>query len=176
VKLVGAEPVIVSDELGGRLPHHGRRHLAKVTPKTKAIILNSPSNPTGALIEEDVVAAIRAGSGEARIWTIVDLCYEQLIYEDVPHNLPEGAVRSQPRADGAVRSASKSYAMTGWRAGLDDCAQGADLGLQHHPGAVHVEHPSITQKAVLCRRQRVAGRGDAMLDEYRSGATTSTRG
>jgi aspartate aminotransferase len=68
VKLVGAEPVIVSTSSTDGFRITADAILSKVTPKTKAIILNSPSNPTGALIEESVVASIAqeaasAGSG-----------------------------------------------------------------------------------------------------------------
>jgi aspartate aminotransferase len=72
VKLVGAVPVIVqtSSEDGFRVS--AEAILAKITPKTKAIILNSPSNPTGALIEESVVPPSptrppSAGSGPSSI-------------------------------------------------------------------------------------------------------------
>ena len=62
--------------------------IAAISPRTKAIILNSPGNPTGALIDEENVAAIADAAAARGIWVIVDLCYEQLIYEPVPHNLP----------------------------------------------------------------------------------------
>ena len=63
--------------------------IAAITPKTKAIIINSPCNPTGALIDESGVATIADAAAKRGIWMIVDLCYEQLIYDTVPHNLPK---------------------------------------------------------------------------------------
>ena len=59
------------------------RHAA-LTPRTKAVIINSPTNPTGAVISEEGLGAIADACGKRGIWVIVDLCYEKLIYENVP--------------------------------------------------------------------------------------------
>ena len=62
--------------------------LDAVTPRTRGIIINSPCNPTGALISEAELAAIAEEAARQGIWVVVDLCYEKLIYDPVPHNLP----------------------------------------------------------------------------------------
>jgi aspartate aminotransferase len=167
VKLVGAVPVIVqtSSEDGFRITADAI--LAKVTPKTKAIILNSPSNPTGALIEESVVSAIAEEAAKRGIWTIVDLCYEQLIYEDVPHNLPKALFEKNRARTVLCGSASKSYAMTGWRAGWTIAPKELTSVFNIIQGQSTSNITSITQKAVLAA---VSGSQDAvkaMLDEYR---------
>src|SRR6185436_17805027 len=89
VKLVGGVPVIVQSRSEDGFAVHAETIIAAITPKTKAIIINSPANPTGALVEESTVSAIVAAAAPRGIWIIVDLCYEQLIYEKVPHNLPK---------------------------------------------------------------------------------------
>ena len=93
------------------------RVLDAVTPRTRAIVLNSPGNPTGALIAEDELATIARETEAAGVWLVIDLCYEQLVYGGTPHNLAR--VVATHAADRAVLvgSASKSYAMTGWRCG-----------------------------------------------------------
>ena len=91
--------------------------LNAVTPATRAIIINSPCNPTGALMTEDELNQLIDGIADSHIYVILDLCYEQLIYEPIPHNLPKLlATRLRDRAI-LCGSASKSYAMTGWRCG-----------------------------------------------------------
>ena len=92
--------------------------LAAVTPRTRGIIINSPGNPTGALIAEE-----RAGDASptrrarADIWVVLDLCYEKLIYDPTPHNLPRMLVERMRDRAVICGSASKAYAMTGWRCG-----------------------------------------------------------
>jgi aspartate aminotransferase len=89
VKLVDAQPVIVQTHWQDSFAVHADKIIAAITPKTKAIILNSPSNPTGCAHRRSAVAAIADAAAKRGIWIIVDLCYEHLIYEDVPHNLPK---------------------------------------------------------------------------------------
>ena len=91
--------------------------LDAVTPQTRAIIINSPCNPTGALMTEDEMATLVDGVAGTNIWVILDLCYEQLIYEPVPHNLPKVLADAMRDRTILCGSASKSYAMTGWRCG-----------------------------------------------------------
>src|SRR5688572_14465170 len=115
IKLADATPVIVRThpEDGFRLK--AETVLAAITPRTRGIIINSPGNPTGALISEMDLAAIADAAARPDIWILVDLCYEKLIYDPVPHNLI--AVLSSRLRDRSVLcgSASKAYAMTGWR-------------------------------------------------------------
>src|SRR6185503_3569225 len=117
VKLMGATPVIVATRSDDGFAVHADAIIGAITPKTKAIILNSPSNPTGALIDESTVAAIADAAAARGIWIIVDLCYEHLIYEDVPHNLPKVLFDRHRDRTILACSASKAYAMTGWRTG-----------------------------------------------------------
>src|SRR5215204_1521081 len=88
-----------------------------MTPRTRGLILNSPCNPTGALISEEAIGAIADEAARRGIWILLDLCYERLIYDPTPHNLP--GVLATRMKDHAVLcgSASKAYAMTGWRCG-----------------------------------------------------------
>ena len=79
IKLMGAAPVIVSTRSSDGFKVHADAVIAAISPQTKAIILNSPGNPTGALIDEENVAAIADAAAARGIWVIVDLCYERLI-------------------------------------------------------------------------------------------------
>jgi aspartate aminotransferase len=167
VKLVGAVPVIVQTSSENGFSVSAEAILGKITPKTKAIILNTPSNPTGALIEESVVAAIADEAAKRGIWTIVDLCYEQLIYETVPHNVPKALFERNRARTVLCGSASKSYAMTGWRAGWTIAPKELTSVFNIIQGQSTSNINSITQKALLAA---VSGSQDAvtaMLDEYR---------
>jgi aspartate aminotransferase len=86
---------------------------AAVTPRTRLIVLNSPSNPTGAVYPREVVERIAQVAREHGLWLISDDLYEHLIYEGeftpVQPLYPEGTL--------TVHGASKGYALTGWRIG-----------------------------------------------------------
>ncbi|MFN2322138.1 MAG: pyridoxal phosphate-dependent aminotransferase [Trueperaceae bacterium] len=84
-----------------------------ITPRTKAIVLTSPSNPTGAVVPEAVLKAIADLAEKHDLWLITDELYEHLIYEGtftpVAQWYPERTI--------LVHGASKGYALTGWRIG-----------------------------------------------------------
>src|SRR4029077_12342120 len=113
IKLAEATPVLARTYPEDGFAIRAQTILDAVTPRTRGIIVNSPCNPTGALIAESELATIADAAAQRNIWVILDLCYEKLIYDDVPHTLP-GVLASKCR-DLAVLcgSSSKAYAMTG---------------------------------------------------------------
>jgi aspartate aminotransferase len=167
IKLAEATPVIVRTypEDGFRL--RADTFLAAITPRTKGIIINSPGNPTGALIDEESMAAIADEAAKRGIWILLDLCYEKLIYDPVPHNLMK--VVSSRMRDRVVYcgSASKAYAMTGWRCGWaigPAPVIGACNALQSHSTS---NACSITQRAAEAALNGPQNYVTEMLDEYR---------
>jgi aspartate aminotransferase len=167
VKLVGAIPVIVQTSSIDGFRVSPEAIIAAITPKTKAIILNSPGNPTGALIEESVVAAIAEEAARRDIWVVVDLCYEQLIYEPVPHNLPKALFDRHRAKTVLCGSASKSYAMTGWRCGWTVAPKELTAAFNIIQGQSTSNITSVTQKAALAAIGGSQAAVTAMLDEYR---------
>jgi aspartate aminotransferase len=117
IKLAEADPVIVRTRADDGFALHARDFLAAITPRTRGIVINSPTNPTGALIGEEDLAEIAAEAAPRGIWIVLDLCYERLIYDPVPHNLPGVLSRLLPDRSVLCGSMSKAYAMTGWRCG-----------------------------------------------------------
>jgi aspartate aminotransferase len=86
-----------------------------VTPRTKLIILNSPSNPSGAVMSpEDLTEVVRFAT-QRGIWIVSDECYVYLNYTG--KNFSVGALREYRERMVIVGSLSKTYAMTGWRLG-----------------------------------------------------------
>jgi aspartate aminotransferase len=167
IKLMGATPVIVSTKPEDGFAIHPEAVIAAITPRTKAVIINSPANPTGAVISEQDLGAIADACAKRGIWVIVDLCYEKLIYDDVPHNLVR--VLTDRMRDRALLagSASKAYSMTGWRCGWilgpKDVVAAANTLQGHSTSNV----ASISQKAAL---QALTGSQQPvtdMLNEYR---------
>lgn len=117
IKMAGAEPVMVRTRPEDGFAIKAEALLAAVTPRTRAIVINSPGNPTGALLDEAEAHTLAAEAGRLGLWVVIDLCYERLIYDDVPHRLPTIFARSMADRLVLAGSASKAYAMTGWRCG-----------------------------------------------------------
>ena len=90
-----------------------------ITPKTKAILLNSPNNPTGAVLSEASLAAVKEAVLGKPIFVIWDNVYNQLSYGPCPDLSLDGELREQLIL---CQSFSKPYAMTGWRVGYLTCA------------------------------------------------------
>lgn len=84
-----------------------------VSRKTKALVVNSPNNPTGAVYPREVLTALAALAEEHDFYLITDEIYEHLVYEG-QHFSPGSLV---PQRSITVNGAAKSYAMTGWRIG-----------------------------------------------------------
>jgi aspartate aminotransferase len=167
VKLVGAKPVIVQTRADEGFALHPDELIAAITPKTKAIIVNSPCNPTGGLVDEATLTPIVEAAATRGIWVIVDLCYEQLIYEKVPHNLVKVLFDRHRDRTVIAGSASKSYAMTGWRCGWTIAPKELTSAFNTIQGQTTSNITSITQKAALAA---VSGSQDGvvvMLNEYR---------
>jgi aspartate aminotransferase len=167
VKLVGATPVIVPTRSADGFTVHADAMIAAITPRTKAIIINSPCNPTGALVDEATVAAIADAAVTRGIWMIVDLCYEQLIYEKVPHNLVKVLFDRHRNRTILAGSASKSYAMTGWRCGWTIASKELTSAFNVIQGQTTSNITSITQKAALAAVSGPQDTVTAMLNEYR---------
>jgi len=167
VKLADATPVLVRTYADEGFAIRSSAILDRVTARTRGIIINSPSNPTGALISEDELAALADVAARQGIWVVLDLCYEKLIYDDVRHNLPR--VLASKCRDLAVLcgSASKAYAMTGWRCGwaIGPAPVIAACGaLQSHTTS---NVTSISQKAAVTALTGSQAPVKEMLDEYR---------
>jgi aspartate aminotransferase len=117
VRMMGAEPVFIpsSLETGWKISPEA---LAKaLTPRTKAVILCSPSNPTGAAYTESELAALMDAVRPHDCWIIADEIYGSLVYDGfVQRSILNVAPDLAPRVV-IIDGASKTYAMTGWRAG-----------------------------------------------------------
>jgi aspartate aminotransferase len=167
IKLADATPVVVHTHAENGFVLTADTFLNAITPKTRGIIINSPGNPTGALMSEADVETVAKEAAKRGIWLLIDLCYEKLIYDPTPHNLPGVLAKIHRDKTILCGSASKAYAMTGWRCGWTLGPKeivAACNALQSHSTS---NVCSITQKAVVAGLSGPQQCVTDMLDEYR---------
>lgn len=113
-RLAGARPVFVP-ALGHRLDVDaiGRA----VTGRTKALILNTPNNPTGAVYSQEALAEVVKLAKKNAFWIIADEAYEQLVYDGRQHLSIASLGRDAAQRTVTIQTFSKSYSMTGFRVG-----------------------------------------------------------
>lgn len=149
IRLVDARPVIVQtrEEDGFHLTREALE--SAITPKTKAILLNSPCNPTGAMIEPDQLRAIAALAVERDLLVISDEAYESLTYDGHIHTSIASLSEQVRRRTIVVNTVSKAYAMTGWRIGYAAGPAEVIKAMSTIQGQVTSNPTSISQKAAV---------------------------
>jgi len=117
IKMAEASPVVVRTRLEEGFSLKADAVLTAVTARTRAIVINSPANPTGALLAESEARELAREAARLGLWVVLDLCYERLIYDGARHRLPAVFAEVMPDRLVLAGSASKAWAMTGWRCG-----------------------------------------------------------
>ena len=117
IKVMGGIPVVLSaeEEEGFKLPIE--RLAAAITPKTKALILNNPSNPTGMIYSGEELQSIADLCVEHDIYVVADEIYCGLVYDGLRFVSFASLGEEIKKRTILVNGVSKSYAMTGWRIG-----------------------------------------------------------
>jgi aspartate/methionine/tyrosine aminotransferase len=117
IALAGGVPVLVEATAASGFRVGVEQLEAARTPRTKALVFVSPSNPTGAVYPAEEVAAIGRWAAEHGVWAVCDEIYEHLVYGD--NRFSSMPVRAPELADRCVvvNGTAKTYAMTGWRVG-----------------------------------------------------------
>ncbi len=117
VKLAGARPVVVlaDDTTGFRLTPAQLE--AAITPRTRLLILNSPSNPTGAVYTRAEMEAIVEVALRHNLYILSDEIYEHLTYDGAKHVAPATFSKEVEARTIIVSGFAKTFAMTGWRLG-----------------------------------------------------------
>lgn len=117
IKMVGGQPVIVTAEESAGFKMTAEQLEAAITPKTKVLILNNPSNPTGMVYSKEELEAITRVCVEKDIYIISDEIYYSLLY-DGTHFTSVASLGDDVRDRTIlINGVSKAYAMTGWRIG-----------------------------------------------------------
>jgi aspartate aminotransferase len=116
IKYAGGTPVIVQTRPEDGFSVKAAAIEKAITPKTKMVIVNSPSNPTGGVVDGAEYERILAVCKKHNIWLLGDECYSHFVYE--PHT-PFSIASAKDSKDRVIiiGSVSKTFAMTGWRIG-----------------------------------------------------------
>ena len=117
VKLAGGVPKTIFAGLDRGFKISPEQLRAAITPKTRMVILNSPSNPTGAIYSPEELQALTEVAIEAGIYLMSDEIYEYLLYDGVKHVSPASFSKEAADAVITVAGFSKTFSMTGWRLG-----------------------------------------------------------
>ena len=137
----------------------------QITPRTKMVLVNSPSNPSGAVVDQDEFEKIYGITSRRGIWLLTDECYCRFLYSGEPYSI--ASIAGSKETVLVAGSLSKTYSMTGWRIGFTLApapVASAILKLQSQSTS---NPTSIAQKAAI---EAVRGPQESivvMLTEYR---------
>lgn len=146
VKLVDGVPVILKTTEKTDFKITAAQLKKAITKKTKALILCSPSNPTGSVYTPDELKAIAAVVEKSGIYVIADEIYEKVIYDGAEH-FSLGSIDAIKDLVITVNGVSKAYAMTGWRIGFLAATQSVVDAAEKVQSQVTSGPNSIAQKA-----------------------------
>ena len=117
VRLAGGHPVFVETREEDGFVVRAADIAKACGPRTKAIILNTPSNPSGAVIPPETLAEIAALAVERDLVIVYDETYDQFLYDGAVHGSPLALGKEAKKVTLSIGSCSKTWAMTGWRVG-----------------------------------------------------------
>ena len=117
IKLADGVSVVLETTEENNFKFKAEDLLNKITPKTKALVLNSPSNPTGMVYSKEELAEIAKIAVDKGIYVISDEIYEELLYDGMTHTSIASLGEKIKELTIVINGVSKAYAMTGWRIG-----------------------------------------------------------
>jgi aspartate aminotransferase len=116
VVLAGGSPVIIQTTVENNFVPTSEQLRQAISPKTKAIIVNSPSNPTGAILPRQTLKEIASLAMRHDFWIVSDEIYDRLVYGSKHESIYALGEEARSRTI-YINGCSKTYAMTGWRIG-----------------------------------------------------------
>lgn len=164
-KLLGAQAVTygLKEETGFQLDLDEIR--AKITPKTRAVVIVTPNNPTGGVLAEDVLNGLAEIAVAHDLMVISDEIYERLVYDGARH-ISIASLPGMKERTFTMNGMSKAYAMDGWRLGYVAAPEEYILAMnkfhQHNTTCA----PSFVQAAAIAALTQERGEVDEMVKEY----------
>jgi aspartate aminotransferase len=146
---------------------------ALITPRTKALVLNSPQNPTGGMLLKEDMEAIAALAMRHDLWVITDEIYSQIVFDD-----PFASILSVPGMEHrtvVVDGFSKTYSMTGWRIGYGVCRPDLAQQMARIETNLHSCTATFTQKAAIQALTGPQDEAEAMTAAFRRRAALITK-
>ena len=162
VKMADGVPVLVETKPENQYKLTVDELEAHRTPRTKAMILNSPNNPTGVVYSEEELKAIAEWAVEKGIWVISDEIYEKLVYGDAKHISIASLSDEIYKQTIVINGFSKAYAMTGWRIGYSAAPMEITKGMTSLQSHVSSNPNTISQYAGLAALENENGEVEAM--------------
>jgi aspartate aminotransferase len=149
VTLAGGTPVIIEtrEEDGFKIDPDELKK--KITPRTKALILNYPSNPTGATYNEEDLRELAGIALDAGLIIISDEIYDKIVYNGLTHTPIATIGEDVKESTILVNGASKSYSMTGWRIGYSAGDKDVSSAMSKLQGQSTSNPTSISQIAAI---------------------------
>ena len=166
VRMMGATPVIVATEEASGWRMSAAALEAAITPRTKAVILCTPSNPTGAAYPERELRALLEVLARHDVWLIVDEIYAELVYDGFRHTSPAHLAPELLDRMVIVDGVSKTYAMTGWRLGWSVSPPPLAKMLDVVQGQTTTNAAAVAQYAALAALTGPQGEIDAIRARF----------
>ncbi|HET7840150.1 MAG TPA: pyridoxal phosphate-dependent aminotransferase, partial [Terriglobia bacterium] len=165
VKYAGGKPVILTTTAEDNFVLRAADLEKLITPRTRMVIADSPSNPSGAVIPPDEFQKVLAVCQRHGVWLLADECYSHFTYGDArPFSI--ASVPGSKNNLIVVGSFSKTFAMTGWRLGYVLAPQPLIAAITKLQGQSTSNPTSITQYAALAAMRGPMDSVAKMLEEY----------
>ncbi len=156
VEMAGAKPVFVDTrKTGYKLAVEDLEKT--ITPATKAIIINSPNNPTGVIYDHEALFRIAQIAAEGKFWIIFDECYSELVRAGAAHCNVVQLLNDIKQQTVLVNSFSKSHAVTGWRIGYACAPKHVISAMENFQGHTTSNPCTISQHAAAAALQHDDG-------------------
>ncbi|MBN2190030.1 MAG: pyridoxal phosphate-dependent aminotransferase [Candidatus Aureabacteria bacterium] len=146
VKMAGGVPVFVLCDESDGFQLKMKNLVKKITPRTKAIIINSPNNPTGCILGRKILKDIAEFAVENNIFVISDEIYNKIVYEGESESILKICPELKDLAI-VVNGVSKSFSMTGWRIGYMAAPKPIASAISSYQSHSTSNPASIAQKA-----------------------------
>ncbi len=165
IRLAGGVPVVVATKAEDDFVPNFDVLKASITSRTKAILINSPGNPTGAVLPRATIKEIAALALRHGLWVIADEIYERLIYGAEHQSIAALGTEIAERTI-TVGGCSKTYAMTGWRIGFAAAPLAVAKAMSNFQDQVTSNPTSFAQKGAIVAFQLPAESVEKMRAEF----------
>jgi len=167
VRLAGGIPVIVHTEAASGFIPTLDQFREKITSRTKAIVVNSPCNPTGAVFNRETMKMIAQVALRHDLWVISDEIYDRLVYGENATSIASLGSEIAERTV-TIGGCSKTYAMTGWRIGFAAAPKPVAAAMGNLQDQVTSNPNSFAQKGAVTALRMASDQLEPMRAEFQA--------